>query len=208
MADSDPGTDFSADARHHHDDRPGVAPAIENTANVIASTSLTSNGQQPAMLSNLGFADIIQSRNLSFENATAHQQSLSQVGIGVVGKTVSRVSNLSPRAARSAVDILTASELATQLAALRGMLAAFGGAGGDSGGGAAQGFVTEFERLIAELGKVLERNKALRGNGTRQDPYRTDGTLYVKAPVSLVFGGAAPDDIKFAVENTHIQARK
>jgi hypothetical protein len=208
MADSDPGTDFTADVRPHHHDRPGVAPAIANTANVTASTSLTSNGQQPAMLSNLGFSDIVQSRNLSFENATAHQQSLSQVGIGVVGKTVSRVSNLSPREARSAVDVMTSSELAAQLAALRGMLSAFDGGGGGGGGGAAQSFMTEFEHLIAELGKVLERNKALRGSGTRQDPYRTDGTLYVEAPVSLVFAGVAPDDIKFAVENTQIQARK
>ncbi len=99
---------------------------LAQTATVIGITNLKSVGEQPAMLSNLAYSNVIANTNLSQQNAVANQQAMNELGIAIVGKTVNSVSNLGPLEARSAVDILTNDEVAQTLADLQASVDAFG----------------------------------------------------------------------------------
>lgn len=102
-----------------------VPPSIGETITVIGVTNLKSVGEQPAMLSNLAYSNVVQTTNLSHQNAVANQQAMNELGIAIVGKTVNKVSNLGPLEARSAVDILTNNELAQTIADLKATVQAF-----------------------------------------------------------------------------------
>ena len=106
-------------------DAPAPANPIADTATVVAIANLKSIAEQPAMLSNLAYANSIANTNLSQQNAVANQQAMNELGISIVGKTVNTVSNLGPLEARSAVDILTNNELAQTIADLKTTIAAF-----------------------------------------------------------------------------------
>ena len=86
-------------------------------AEVIAS--------QPAMLSNLLFANLVANINLSQQNAVAAQQALNELGLAILAKSVNLISNLSPEEARSDVALLTGNSLAETLADLKATLQAF-----------------------------------------------------------------------------------
>ena len=92
----------------------------------VAIGNLKSISEQPAMLSNLAYSNVVANTNLSQQNAVSNQQAMNELGISIVGKTVSNVANLGPLEARSAVDILTNDELAQTIADLKSTLAAFG----------------------------------------------------------------------------------
>lgn len=104
-----------------------VPPAnpLNDTALVVAITNLKSIAEQPAMLSNLAYSNVIANTNLSQQNAVANQQAMNELGISIVGKTVNKVSDLGPLEARSAVDILTNNEYAQTIADLKATLQAF-----------------------------------------------------------------------------------
>lgn len=100
-------------------------PSIAETATVIGIANLKSIAEQPAMLSNLAYSNIIANTNLSQQNAVANQQAMNELGISIVGKTVNKVSDLGPLEARSAVDVLTDNALADEIASLRAVIQAF-----------------------------------------------------------------------------------
>ncbi|MBX3738676.1 MAG: RebB family R body protein [Candidatus Didemnitutus sp.] len=107
-------------------DAPITAPnPLNETALVVAITNLKSIAEQPAMLSNLAYSNVIANTNLSQQNAVANQQAMNELGISIVGKTVNKVSDLGPLEARSAVDILTNNEYAQTIADLKATLQAF-----------------------------------------------------------------------------------
>ena len=91
----------------------------------VAIGNLKSISEQPAMISNLAYSNVITTTNLSQQNAVSNQQAMNEVGISVVGKTVNNVANLGPLEARSAVDILTNDELAQTIADLKSAVQAF-----------------------------------------------------------------------------------
>ena len=62
----------------------------------IAVGNVKSVAEQPAMLSNLAFANLISNVNLSQQNAVSNQQAMNQLGVTVTGKIVNLVANLSP----------------------------------------------------------------------------------------------------------------
>ena len=86
----------------------------------VAIGNLKAISEQPAMLSNLAYSNTVATTNLSQQNAVANQQSMNELGVAVTGSTVSKVQNLGPLEARSAVDILTNDELAQTIADFQG----------------------------------------------------------------------------------------
>ena len=104
---------------------PVLSPSVVETETVAAIGSIKSIAEQPAMLSNLAYANTVANTNLSQQNAVANQQAMNQLGISIVGKTVNNVANLGPLEARSAVDVLTDNSLADEIASLRSTLEAF-----------------------------------------------------------------------------------
>jgi hypothetical protein len=64
----------------------------------VAIGNIKSIAEQPAMLSNLAYSNIINNVNLSQQNAVANQQALNELGIAITGKAVNTVSSLSPGA--------------------------------------------------------------------------------------------------------------
>lgn len=101
----------------------------------VAISGLTAISSQPSMLSNLAFSNDVANANLSEQNAIANQQAMNELGVSVTAKTAADVSKLSPKAARSAVDVLSGNEEAQAILDLKAGLSAFkgGGTGGNSG---------------------------------------------------------------------------
>ncbi|OJJ24247.1 hypothetical protein BI308_17370, partial [Roseofilum reptotaenium AO1-A] len=62
----------------------------------IAIANAKSVAEQPSMLSNLAFANLLTNGNLSQQNAVSNQQAINQLAVTVVGNAVNRVSDLSP----------------------------------------------------------------------------------------------------------------
>lgn len=91
----------------------------------IAISNVNSVAQQPAMLSNLAYANLIANVNLSQQNAVSNQQAMNQLGVSVTGKAVNLVANLSPMEAVAVVKLDSGDDFAAQqLADLKGADAA------------------------------------------------------------------------------------
>jgi hypothetical protein len=97
----------------------------ESIIQSIAIGNAKSIGEQPAMLSNLAYSNVVANTNLSQQNAVANQQAMNELGISIVGKTVNSLTNLGPLEARSAVDVLTGNSLAETIADLKATIQAF-----------------------------------------------------------------------------------
>lgn len=88
----------------------------------VAIGNLKAVAEQPAMISNLAYANLVANTNLSQQNAVSYQQAMNELGLAVVGKSVSNASNLGPLEARSAADVLSDNELAEALMGLQAVL--------------------------------------------------------------------------------------
>jgi hypothetical protein len=91
----------------------------------IAIGNVKSVAEQPSMLSNLAYANLITNVNLAGQNAVSNQQAMNQLGVTVAGKTVNLVANLSPLEAAATVKLDTGNDVAEQLADLKGTIASF-----------------------------------------------------------------------------------
>lgn len=108
-------------------------PLNEEVLSSVAIGNLKAISEQPAMLSNLAYSNVISSTNLGQQNAVANQQAVNELGISVVAKDSNIVSNLGPLEARSSVDVLTNNELAQTITDLKSALQAFSGKGAAGG---------------------------------------------------------------------------
>ena len=100
-------------------------PIQEEVTQAVAVGNLKSISEQPAMLSNLAYANAVQSTDMVAKNATSSQQGLNEVGQAVVSRGAGELLKIGPLEARSAVDVLTDNALAEAIADLKGTLAAF-----------------------------------------------------------------------------------
>jgi hypothetical protein len=89
----------------------------------IAIGNVKSVAEQPAMLSNLAYANLIQNVNLSQQNAVSNQQSMNQLQLTVTGKVVNLISNLSPMEAVAVTKIDTGNDIAQQISDLKAAIA-------------------------------------------------------------------------------------
>ena len=88
----------------------------------LAIANAKSVAEQPAMLSNLAFANLITNNNLSQQNTVSNQQSMNELGITVTAKAINRVSNLSSEEAVATLKINSGNELAEQIAELKAIM--------------------------------------------------------------------------------------
>ncbi|MDB5035736.1 MAG: putative body protein [Chlorobi bacterium] len=98
---------------------PDNAALPDGITESIAIGNVGSIANQPAMLSNLMYANLVQNTNLSQQNAVANQQAMNQLGISIVGKTVNLISNLSPMEAVAVQKLDTGNDVAEEIAALK-----------------------------------------------------------------------------------------
>jgi hypothetical protein len=99
----------------------------DNPVKEAVAITATSVGQQPAMLSNMAYANTVANTHLAATNTVALQQALNQLSIAVTGKTVQSVQRLRSLEAASVVEVLTGDDTAEALADLK---AADGGGSG------------------------------------------------------------------------------
>ena len=95
----------------------------DGVVEAVAIGNLKSISEQPAMLSNLAYSNTVVNTNLSMQNAVSNQQSLNELGIAVLGKTVNLVTNLQPSEARAIVEVLTGDEVAQEISDLKAAVA-------------------------------------------------------------------------------------
>jgi Killing trait len=88
-------------------------------AEALAAANLKAVAEQPAMLANLAFSNLVQNTNLAQQNAVAHQQAMNQITVAVVAKAVTLVANLGPMEVVSAEKVLTRNSVAEEISDLR-----------------------------------------------------------------------------------------
>jgi hypothetical protein len=99
-----------------------VSNLPEDVLSAVAIGNLKAIAEQPAMLSNLAYSNLVANTNLSQQNAVANQQAMNELGISIVAKATNSISNLGPLEARSAVDVLTDNDVAQNIADLKASL--------------------------------------------------------------------------------------
>jgi Killing trait len=76
---------------------PDGTPALPgDVRETVAICNLKSVAEQPSLLSNLAYANLISNLNLAQKNAISNQQAMNHLGLAVTGKAVNMVANLSP----------------------------------------------------------------------------------------------------------------
>ncbi|MBD2502134.1 RebB family R body protein [Anabaena azotica] len=85
----------------------------------IAIANAKSVAEQPAMLSNLAFANLVTNTNLAQQNALANQQAMYQMSVTVTAKAVNKISDLSPVEALAITKLDTSNDVAQQIADLK-----------------------------------------------------------------------------------------
>jgi len=99
-----------------------MAGIPEDIRQAVAISNIKAIAEQPAMLSNLAYSNLVSNVNLSQQNAISNQQAMNQLTMTITSKAVNRISNLSPTEAASVDSVLTAKQLAEQIAQLRSVL--------------------------------------------------------------------------------------
>ncbi|HNB02228.1 hypothetical protein [Nitrosomonas sp.] len=155
--------------------------------NSVAIGNLKAISEQPAMLSNLAYSNVVSTSNLGQQNAVANQQAVGELGISITAKGSNTVSNSDPLTARSAVDILTNNELAQTIADLKAVLQEFSSENGRKG----------HSGWFAELIKLIKRGIRFK-----------DGHLQVPAGVSIfVPGNYSRESIVVTLESNGVYVK-
>jgi Killing trait len=103
---------------------PDTSSALPNDIREsIAIGNVKSVAEQPAMLSNLAYANLLQNVNLSQQNSVSNQQAMNQLQLTVTGKVVNLISNLSPMEAVAVTKIDTGNDIAQQISDLKAAVA-------------------------------------------------------------------------------------
>ena len=89
-----------------------MAELPQDIVSGVAIANLKCISEQPAMLSNMAYSNMVSTTNISQQNAVSNQQSLNELGVTVLGKAVNTVANIDPMEGRSATYVLTGNEVA------------------------------------------------------------------------------------------------
>ena len=90
----------------------------------IAVSNVKSIAEQPAMLANMAYANLVNNVNLSQQNAIANQQAMNQLNITIVGKIVNSLIDLGPKEATATTHLTTGDDMAKQIAELQAIVKA------------------------------------------------------------------------------------
>jgi len=74
----------------------------EEISYAVAIGSVKAIAEQPAMLSNLAYSNIVATTNLSQQNAVANQQAMNELGLAVIAAAVNLIGNLGEQKAHPA----------------------------------------------------------------------------------------------------------
>lgn len=124
----------------------------EQIVSAVATGNLKAISEQPALLSNLAYSNVLSTNNLGQQNAVSNQQAGNQISAPIVAKAVNTVSDLGPMDSRSAVDVLTNDELAQTIADLKAAVEAFAGS---KGGGKDHLRLRDFVFTINDTGQLV-----------------------------------------------------
>lgn len=124
----------------------------EQIVSAVATGNLKAISEQPALLSNLAYSNVLSTNNLGQQNAVSNQQAGNQINAPIVAKAVNTVSDLGPMDSRSAVDVLTNDELAQTIADLKSAVEAFAGS---KGGGKDRLRLRDLVFTINETGQLV-----------------------------------------------------
>lgn len=105
-------------------DEPQNSAVPGDVVEAISISSLKAVAKQPAILSNLALANLIQNTNLSQQNAVALQQAMNQISVTVTGKVVNMLTSLGPLEAMADQQVLTGNSVAEEIADLKAAVAA------------------------------------------------------------------------------------
>jgi hypothetical protein len=123
----------------------------EQIVTAVAVGNLKAISEQPALLSNLAYANALSTNNLGQQNAVSNQQAGNQLGVPLVAKAVDVISNLDPLASRSAVDVLSNNELAQAIVDLKSVVEAFA----ESNGSGTRWRLRDFDLSIDDKGRLV-----------------------------------------------------
>jgi hypothetical protein len=73
-----------------------VANIPQDVLSAVAIANVKAIAEQPAMLSNLAYSNVVANTNLSQQNAVANQQSMNELGITVIARAATTIGNLGP----------------------------------------------------------------------------------------------------------------
>ena len=79
-------------------------PSIKDAIEAAAVSNIKSLGEQPAMLANLAYSNLVVSTNISQQNAVSNQQGMNQFAITVTAKAVQLVSDATLKTTDSAKE--------------------------------------------------------------------------------------------------------
>jgi hypothetical protein len=98
---------------------PAASNLDPNAVNAIALANLKSIAEQPAMLSNLAYANTVANTNMAQQNSVSNQQALNELGVAILGKTVSLISNAEPTDAKGDAEMMSGNKVAEAIAELK-----------------------------------------------------------------------------------------
>lgn len=133
----------------------------DEVVSAVAIGNLKAISEQPAMLSNLAFANSVASTNLGQQNAISNQRSVDELGVSTLARGTNTVSNLGPLQARSAVEILTNNELAQTIVDLKSVVEAFAQSDPKGGAPGGRGALWKLLRELIRLGLSIDERGVL-----------------------------------------------
>jgi hypothetical protein len=104
-----------------------TSPLPLDVLQAISISNAKSVAEQPAMLANLAFSNLVQNVNLSQQNAVSNQQAMNELNVVVTGKTVNLISNVSPLEAAAITQLFTGNTVAEEIADLQASVDSLGG---------------------------------------------------------------------------------
>lgn len=106
------------------DNRGKNDPTKGSIMEAVALTGVVMS-EQPSMLSNLAYSNILSSNDLSAKSLVSNQNAQNKLRLSILSKAVNQIQNSQPLQARSAMDMLTNNELAQTVADLKAIATAF-----------------------------------------------------------------------------------
>jgi hypothetical protein len=102
-------------------------PMNDDVVTAVDVANVRAIAEQPAMLANLAFANLVANTNLAQQNAVANQQLMNQLGGAILARAASIATD--PPLDKAAVQVITPEDLAKTIADLKATLQAWRPAG-------------------------------------------------------------------------------
>lgn len=106
------GTSGSDGGSPTDDPNSTTSNGFDEVVEAIGIAHMSSLAEQPGMLSNLSYSNMVSATNLSMQNAAAQQQAMNEINTTVLAKNIGRVGDLQPLQSISSNMVLTGNAVA------------------------------------------------------------------------------------------------